>query len=824
MKKPHEHECSHLLKAVLLTEELGRRRTRFPDFPLESKVLDDLSRALVHSPQILLQTIAKSALILCQAGSAAIGLVKENESGRSFSWIASDGEWKPQLDKPIAWEDHPSSLALERETPQLFAHPEKHFPQLQAGDFPMCEALVVPFSNDKDISGALWAMSHRAECHFDGEDVRLLTSLSRYASHACQLMKSSKDQKQHDIESKAAVEANAKFSAFFEQGSYFAGVMSLDGTLLEANRLSLEECGFTRSEVIGKKFWDCGWWNRSPELQERIRHAIQQAAQGNTFRKESPYFVADGSMRLVDLVIAPVKDQRGNVIYIAPTGTDITKRKVDQQIKARLAAIVENSDDAIISKDLNSIITSWNAGATKLFGYTEQEVLGRSIVLLIPPERIDEEPGILDRIRRGERIDHYETIRRCKDGTLIEISLTVSPLKDAEGKIVGASKIARDITDRKRAERALMAADRQKNEFLATLAHELRNPLAPIRNALNVLQLTRGDALSADRVHDMMERQVNQLVRLVDDLLEISRITTGKIELRPELVDIRAVVRNAIETSRPLIDSGGHRFEVQLPDSPLFVEGDPVRLSQIIANLLNNAAKYTKPGGKIKVNVSQYDQKVMISVRDNGIGISPELLPHVLEMFIQSDRAKRQSKGGLGIGLALANRLVEMHGGRLEARSQGEGCGSEFIVHLPISTKQFQLKEQIDYWNSQSNDGKAQKILIVDDNQDVASSLAILLRVLGKEVIIAHSGQAALQIFEEFRPSVVFLDLGMPEMDGFEVARRFRQLPEFQGVTLIALTGWGQEDDRRRTQEAGFDHHVVKPMNLEKLQLLLAAP
>jgi PAS domain S-box-containing protein len=622
-------------------------------------------------------------------------------------------------------------------------------------------------------------------------------------------------------EANAFAEANAKFRVFFEQGSYFAGVMALDGTVLEANRLCLEECGFMREQVIGRKFWDCPWWSPSPALMQMIREATAQTAAGTVFRRESNYFVADGSQRVVDLILTPVKDESGRVLFIAPTGTDITDRKQDDRTKARLAAIVESSDDAIISKDLNSIIMTWNAGATRLFGYTADEAIGRSITMLMPPERIDEEPSILERIRHGERIEHYETIRRRKDGSSLEISLTVSPIIDDHGTIVGASKIARDITDRKRAERALLEADRQKNEFLATLAHELRNPLAPIRNSLNILRLGRGDLAGTERVQEMMERQVNHMVRLVDDLLEISRITTGKIELRLELIEIASVIRSAVETSGPLIDANRHQLAIKLPREPLTVEADAVRLSQVVANLLNNAAKYTDPGGQIWLNVWREAAEVVISVRDSGIGIAPELLPHVLEMFTQAERARRHSQDGLGIGLALVKRLVEMHGGVVRAHSAGEGKGSEFTIRLPLSHQQSTEEEPAPAATSAAPRDR-QKILVVDDNVDAASSLAMLLRLLGSEVETAHDGCSALRVFETFQPSVVLLDLGMPDMSGYEVARRMRGMPQFQKMTLVALTGWGQDDDRRRTQEAGFDVHLVKPVNLDALQVLLA--
>ena len=611
-------------------------------------------------------------------------------------------------------------------------------------------------------------------------------------------------------------EADSIFRTFFEQGSYFAGLMSLDGTLLEANRISLDACGYSRDDVIGKKFWDCGWWNRSPELVAMIQEATRQAASGTFFRRESNYFLADGSLRVVDLILSPVKDEAGNVLFIAPSGTDITDRKAVESTNARLAAIVESSDDAIISKNLNSIIMTWNGGATRLFGYTAEEAIGRSITILMPPERMNEEPNILERIRRGERIDHYETVRRRKDGTLLDISLTVSPLVDAQGKIVGASKIARDITDRKRAERALIEADHQKNEFLATLAHELRNPLAPIRNSLHILRLSRGDGPGAERVQEIMERQVEHMVRLVDDLLEISRITTGKIELRIEPVEIASVIRSAVETSRPAIDDHGHQLATTLPPEPLTVEADAVRLSQVIANLLNNAAKYTEQPGQIWLTVSRDCGEVVISVRDNGIGISADLLPKVFDMFTQAERSKRHSQDGLGIGLALAKRLIEMHGGRIEAKSAGEGQGSEFTLRLPLAVKQLQPTSDRPA-AAPERAASGQKILVVDDNVDAALSLATLLKILGNNVRTVHDGQAALESFSSFQPVVVLLDLGMPEMNGFDVARRMRELPHFDKATLVALTGWGQEDDRRRTQEAGFEHHLVKPVNLDPL-------
>ncbi|AMV19224.1 Virulence sensor protein BvgS precursor [Planctomyces sp. SH-PL14] len=486
----------------------------------------------------------------------------------------------------------------------------------------------------------------------------------------------------------------------------------------------------------------------------------------------------------------------------------------------RLAAIVEGSDDAIVSKDLNGIIESWNAGAEQLFGYPASEAVGRSITMLIPPDRLAEENDILTRVRRGDRIRHFETVRRRKDGSLVEISLTVSPIRNARGEIVGASKIARDVSEQKRIERELLAADRQKNEFLATLAHELRNPLAPIQTSLYILRLRPPADPSAVELQEMMERQVHHMVRLVDDLLEIARITTGKIDLRLQPVDIGTIVASAVETSRPLIDAAAHELVVSVPRHPVTVEGDPVRLSQVVSNLLNNAAKFTNPGGRIALTVSGEGSEVSITVRDNGIGIPPESLPDVLKMFSQVSRQRDASQGGLGIGLALVDRLVALHKGTVEALSDGEGRGSTFVVRLPRSEAPSSPAE-----GSQApgpaGAARQQKVLIVDDNRDAAASLCTLLQLLGSDAHAVYSGEEALGMVEAFGPRVILLDLGMPGMSGFEVAQRVRQLPALANVRLIALTGWGQEGDRRRTRESGFDHHLVKPVSLDLLRMIM---
>jgi signal transduction histidine kinase len=370
----------------------------------------------------------------------------------------------------------------------------------------------------------------------------------------------------------------------------------------------------------------------------------------------------------------------------------------------------------------------------------------------------------------------------------------------------------------------LAEMDRRKDEFLATLAHELRNPLAPVRNALHILRLSGGSGPAAGHILEMMERQVGHMVRLVDDLLEISRITRGKIELRKERVELAAVVRSAVETSRPLIEAARHQFTLALPQEAVVVEADPVRLAQVIANLLNNAAKYTEEGGQVWLSARREGGEAVVSVRDTGLGIPPEMLPRVFDMFAQVDRTLQRAQGGLGIGLALARTLVQMHAGRLEAHSGGHGQGSEFIVRLPLAPDAPPAAAGLSFRGDELAAGLCPlRVLVVDDNRDAADSLGILLSFLGVDAHVVYDGPSALQALRTYRPAVILLDIGMPGMNGHEVARRVRQAPDFRGVVLIALTGWGQEEDRRRSRAAGFDHHLVKPVDAGALQALLAS-
>lgn len=383
-------------------------------------------------------------------------------------------------------------------------------------------------------------------------------------------------------------------------------------------------------------------------------------------------------------------------------------------------------------------------------------------------------------------------------------------------------QIREHLAEYKRAEAALRDADQRKDEFLAILAHELRNPLAPIRYSLAILRLTSPPESATQRVAEVMDRQVNHMVRLVDDLLEIARISRGKIELQKEPVEVAAVVHSAVETSRPLIEAGGHHLNLSIPSEKLILDGDFVRLTQVVANLLNNAAKYSDAGARIALEVRREGGGVAISVRDTGKGIPPDVLPHVFELFMQIDRRPSRSQGGLGIGLTLVKSLVEMHGGQVEAHSEGLGRGSEFVVRLPLGSASLSA-HMPDTTARPAALLASRRVLVVDDNRDAAESLNGLLKLLGADVHVVYNGVDALEALASYKPAVVLLDIGMPGMDGHEVARRIRLLPESRDVTLIALTGWGQAEDRHRSLSAGFDYHLIKPADVQALQSLLVS-
>jgi len=596
-----------------------------------------------------------------------------------------------------------------------------------------------------------------------------------------------------------------------------------DGEMRMVNRLWCELSGYAPEEIATLEDWTARAYGQGREkVRTWVRHVFQQEQRMD----EGEYRIRtrDGGQRIWWFTSSPLGRLPDGRRLLMSIVTDITEARRQQADRERLAVIVESSHDAIIAESLDGIITDWNVGAQQIFGYGAGEAVGRHIGLIIPAERAGEPAEFIQRIRRDERIDQYETVRVRKDGTEFDVSLTISPLRDGEGNIVGTSTIERDITERKRnqdqiqRQAALLSeADRRKDEFLAMLSHELRNPLAPIRNAVEILKLS--DNVLDPELHwarEVIDRQLTHLTRLVDDLLDVARITRGVISLQKAPVALAELVHRALETNRPLMESRNQHLSVLLPPEPVSLFGDATRLYQILDNLLNNASKFTPEGGEIHLQARLEDRSVIITVRDNGMGIPADTLPRIFDLFAQGERELDRSHGGLGLGLTLVRSLVELHGGSVAVSSDGADRGCEFRLRLPLSMERAEPASD----NRPAADTHGHHILVVDDQVDVGSSLKILLSNLGHRVRVATDGAGALRAVAEDRPDIVLLDIGLPGMDGYEVARRLRADHD-NALRLIALTGYGREDDLARSREAGFDHHLLKPVDLEKLRGVL---
>ncbi len=601
-----------------------------------------------------------------------------------------------------------------------------------------------------------------------------------------------------------------------------------DGTVFWMNGAALELLGCDATQCVGKSIEE--FYLDPDDATESLRRL-----QAGEMLHDHPTALrrSDGSVRQVRIAANSHWDA-GTLIHSRWFVRDVTHERLAESARAHLAAIVQSSDDAIVSKTLEGIIRSWNRAAERLFGYTAEEAVGQPITLIIPPERVQEEQEILEKLRRGERIDHFETVRVAKSGRRIDVALTISPICDASGVIVGASKIARDISERKaseqaqqrtigelrRAEEALREADRRKDEFLAVLAHELRNPLAPIRYAVAMARKASRPDTERLRAQAIIERQVEHMGRLLDDLLDVSRITRGTLVLRRSAVELAAVVAAAQESARPLIESRGHTLLVQLPAETLRLIADPVRLAQVLANLLINAAKYTDSGGRIELEARRKGGELVIAVRDNGIGISAEMMPRVFNLFTQASPALERSEGGLGIGLALVRGLLELHGGSVNAHSGGVGQGSEFLVRLPIGNPGDVAG--VHETSAPAHTGaKSLRVLVADDNRDSAETCAALLEASGHEVSVAHTGREAFDLACRIEPDALLLDIGMPELNGYQLAQRIRGTSWGRRAMLIAISGWGQEQDKRRARAAGFDQHLTKPIDPNGMEALL---
>lgn len=589
--------------------------------------------------------------------------------------------------------------------------------------------------------------------------------------------------------------------------------------------------GYEADEIIGKSFTtfytqealESGW------PQEELRRA---AATGR-LQDEGWRLCKGGSKIWANVVITALRNPDGQLRGYLKITRDLTERKQAEeklrQSEERLRLMIESVQDyAIYMLDPEGRVATWNQGAERIKGYKASEIIGEHFSTFISSEDVAAgKPAVeLELAKRDGRVE-LEGWRVRQDRSAFWANVVLTALYDDAGVLRGFAKITRDMTEMQRVEE-LQLADRHKNEFLAMLAHELRNPLAPIRNGIEFLKLISAGQAEVHETTVMMERQVEHLVRLVDDLLDVSRIVTGKIHLERERIEVAHFVDRAIEEIQPYIDSRGHVLMLTRPAKSIVVEGDLIRLSQVISNLLSNAAKYTDQPSQIWLSIEPHDEGVEIRIRDSGVGMTQDELNRVFQLFEQADNSVGRARGGLGIGLTLVKRMVEMHGGSVTATSAGPNQGTEVVVRLPLASK-----ESLENSGSAGTasapkrrrlHARSARILVVDDNVDAALSVERLLRTWGHEVQTAFNGPSGIEKAREFQPHMVLLDIGMPGMSGYEVARALRADPQCQGIIITALTGYGQAEDLRRSKEAGFHFHLTKPPDPAALAELIESP
>jgi PAS domain S-box-containing protein len=588
----------------------------------------------------------------------------------------------------------------------------------------------------------------------------------------------------------------------------------LNGFVTSWNRGAERLFGFTAEEMVGQHITKIIPAERQAEedyVLSRVRAGIG-VDHFETIRRRK-----DGSLVDISLTVSPVRDETGRVVGASKVARDISDRSRMERVTVQLAAIVESSSDAIFATDLHGVIQSWNRAAERMFGWTAREAVGQRLDEVAPLGSSREGEAMLSQVAAGQTVSPFETVLRARDGRLVEASIAMSPIR-LRGEVVGISTIARDVSGERQLRLAAEQASRAKDEFLAMLGHELRNPLAPILTALHLMKLKGVAALAPELA--MVERQVRHVVSLVDDLLDISRITGGKITLRRRSLDLAAVVDQAVEMASPLFEERAHHLILEVPrDGTLVVNGDHARLAQVVANLLTNAAKYTEPGGRVEVRAGRTGDEVALWVRDNGIGISGLMLPHVFDLFSQERQALDRARGGLGLGLAIVRSIVSLHGGVVEARSEGLGRGAEFEIRLPVhrpaEVERKPEDEPLDVARGAVD--RSLRVLVVDDNEDAAEALVNWLDHVGHAARFATDGPTALAATADFTPDVALLDIGLPGMDGYELAQALRQRPGLAELRLVAVTGYGQPADYRRSKTEGFHAHLVKPVDVSTL-------
>ncbi|MGB3869131.1 MAG: ATP-binding protein [Flavobacteriales bacterium] len=802
------------LKDVLITSELKARPRPVGDGP---KIEDLLSRLIAMSDMPsdeLLQAMVNMAVEASgykNMVSAGVSLSLPGEN-QQIHWAAVSGMLAAHKGLVTSRAETPCNLCVDSREPMLMGHPQQYFLKFGPADTTITELLMVPFGLDTDHPGALWLAAH-GEHQFHQGTVELLGSL---ADNGAKLYAS-----MHKRDEFAArLSRKADQQTLLDQLPIGMAKLDREYRYTYLNDRAIASLKTSAELLLGRSVW---------EVYPQVAGTFVQDAYQSTME--------DRVVNSIELFFEPVQSWFDVESHPAADGGivvffyDVEDRK---QRESELMATQEAAERQ--RRFYTTILTTtpdfayiWGADYTflygnqsllDLYGLKQEEYVGKSFRDVGYPEwhaRMHEQE-IDEVVRTGQPLRGKIPFRSKGGGGVYDYIFM--PVFGPDGKVEAIAGTTRDVTALERSAEALKEADRRKDEFLAVLAHELRNPLAPLRSGVELLA-EDSDPDVVKQAHRIMSRQVEHMVQLVDDLMDLSRVNRGLIDLAMEPIELRDVLEAAVEVVRPMIEQHQHRLHVEFHADPIMINGNSTRLTQIFGNLLNNAAKYTQPGGSITLQVEKREDQVSISVTDTGVGIRPEDQTKVFEMFAQVSRQTDRAQGGLGIGLNIVQRLTRMHGGSISVSSEGLGNGSVFTVHLPLAKVQVKTSPQ-------KSEGigmegvKPLRIMIVDDNVDAAFVLSMLLKKMDHEVHAMHGGEEAIELVKDFRPDVVFLDIGMPGMDGYEVCRRIRGLEGVEKIHIVALTGWGQKEDKERAKEAGFDQHLVKPTDRETIVRLLA--
>jgi len=761
------------LDAVITTDELRRRPARPANYEADSRAIAALMDVMANASgqagaDAVLQRMVETALDLCQAHSAGVSLLEMENGVEIVRWRAAAGAWGSYVGGYMAREGSPCGTVIDRNTAMLMSRPQRHYPI--TGLPAIVELLLVPIHSEGRPVGTCWIITHDETRKFDAEDHRVVTNLSRFAATAYHLLV------EHGLRSELAAQriVEAGLAADLAQLRRTEAALRDTQAQLQAELADSKLLQATSAELIGQGV---------ETLYEKIIDAVVAILRSDFACMRMAAAEGDANPELKVLAFRGFSTAGMNKWDCVRVDSVALYREV---LRTGARVIIDNIDQSDLL-----------AGTPDL-----------AICQMVGIHAVQCTPLFS---RRGAFVGVITTYWRERHRP---------PERDLRLLDILARQAA-DLLESKQAQENLREANQRKDEFLATLAHELRNPLAPVHYAIQVLQLKGSGPADLEWATELIDRQMREMTRLVDDLLDVSRISRDKLELRKERVDLATALRRALETSRPIIAASGQDLAVSLPPEPIIIDADLTRLAQVFANLLNNAAKFSDPGGRIVLAADRQETTVVVTVRDQGIGIPQDMLTRIFEPFTQIAEAPERTRGGLGIGLTLVKRLVEMHGGSVSAWSGGRGTGSEFSVRLPLAPAA--PSARLSPPNGLQAAPAPLRVLVVDDNADVTASLKRLLGRLGYDVRTAADGFAGLATAEEFRPDVALLDVGMPKMSGYDLAQRIRETSWGKTIVLIAVTGWGQSEDKRRAREAGFDHHLVKPEAANDLVKLLAS-